>query len=193
MLNKKDFNEMRKEFNSFDDNRELTIKKSRDILKLSKQIIYSIHRGDTGEAAKLVKTIEAEKKKIESVIAKNSKLETIGAYKVAIGEYAEAMLYYYFIKNKKIVTHRFLRVTTEHYLLGLIDLTGELGRKAVQYAGNGNFKKVIGIKDIVSKIYGELLKFDFRESDMRRKFDSVKYDLKKLEDLVLDLKLKNKL
>jgi len=97
------------------------------------------------------------------------------------------------VAQKKIVTHKFLKVTTEHYLLGLIDLTGELGRKAVQLAGKGDFKEVVLIRDAVSEIYGELLKFDFRDSDMRRKFDSVKYDLKKLEDLVLDLKLKGKL
>ncbi len=193
MLNKKDFNEIRKEFNSFDDNRELVIKKSRDILKLSKQIIYSVHRDDLKEAGKLVSKIELEKKKVENIVSKNSKLESIGAYRVAIGEYVEALLYYYFIKNKKIITHKFLKVTTEHYLLGLIDLTGELGRKAVQLAGKGVFKKVVLIRDAVNEIYGELLKFDFRDSDMRRKFDSVKYDLKKLEDLVLDLKLKGKI
>jgi predicted translin family RNA/ssDNA-binding protein len=193
MLNKKDFNDMKKEFNGFDDNREITIKKSRDILKLSKQIIYSVHRDDLKEAEKLAKKIEVEKKKTELIVAKNSKLEGIGAYRVAIGEYVEAILYYHFIKNKRIPTHKSLKVTTMHYLLGLIDLTGELGRKAVQYAGNGKFKKVVGIRDAVSEIYGALLKFDFRDSDMRRKFDSVKYDLKKLEDLVLDLKLKGKI
>ena len=68
-----------------------------------------------------------------------------------------------------------------------------MGRKAVQLAGKGEFKKVVGIRDAVSEIYGALLNFDFRDSDMRRKFDSVKYDLKKLEDLVLDLKLKGKI
>ncbi|MBW2965669.1 hypothetical protein KY342_01035 [Candidatus Woesearchaeota archaeon] len=193
MLNKKDFKEMRIKFNSFDDNRELVIKKSRDILKLSKQIIYSVHRDDLKEAAKLVKNIETEKKKAEDIVNKNSQLQFVGAYRVAIGEYVEAMLYYHFIKSRKILTHKFLRVTTEHYLLGLIDLTGELGRKAVQLAGKGDFKKVVLIKEAVNDIYGELLKFDFRDSDMRRKFDSVKYDLKKLEDLVLDLKLKGKL
>ncbi|MBW2981769.1 hypothetical protein KY343_02705 [Candidatus Woesearchaeota archaeon] len=193
MLNKNDFKEMRIEFNSFDDNRELVIKKSRDILKLSKQVIYSVHRDDLKEAAKLVKKIENEKKNIEKIIIKNSKLESVGAYRVAIGEYVEAMLYYHFIKNKKIVTHKFLKVTTDHYLMGLIDLTGELGRKAVQLAGKGVFSKVVSIRDAVSEIFGELLKFDFRDSDMRRKFDSVKYDLKKLEDLVLDLKLKGKI
>ncbi|MEE9525127.1 MAG: hypothetical protein V3V78_00790 [Candidatus Woesearchaeota archaeon] len=193
MLNKNDFTEMRKEFNSHDDNRELVIKKSRDILKLSKQIIYSVHRDDIKEADKLIKQIEVEKKKVEKLIAGSSKLKSIGAYRVAIGEYVEAMLYHSFIKNSRILTHKFLKVTTVHYLLGLIDLTGELGRKAVQYAGNGKFSKVVGIRDAVSEIYGALLKFDFRDSDMRRKFDSVKYDLKKLEDLVLDLKLKNKI
>lgn len=193
MLDKKDFKGMRIKFNCFDDNREIVIKKSRDILKLSKQIIYSVHRDDLKEANNLVKKIESEKKKVEEIVSKNSKLESIGAYKVAIGEYVEAMLYYYFIKNKKISTHKLLKVTTEHYLFGLIDLTGELGRKAVQLAGKGDFKKVVLIKDAVNEIYGELLKFDFRDSDMRRKFDSVKYDLKKLEDLVLDLKLKGKI
>ena len=193
MLNKNDLKEMRKEFNSFDDNRELAIKKSRDVLKLSKQIIYSVHRGDMKEATSLVKQIEFEKKKAEKIVSKSSKLQSIGAYKVAIGEYVEAVLYYSFIKSGKILTHKYLRVTTEHYLLGLIDLTGELGRKAVQLAGKGEFNKVVSIRDAVSEIYGALLKFDFRDSDMRRKFDSVKYDLKKLEDLVLELKLKGKL
>jgi predicted translin family RNA/ssDNA-binding protein len=193
MLNKNDFKEMRKEFNSFDDNRELVIKKSRDVLKLSKQVIYSVHRGNIKEATSLVKQIEVEKKKAEKIVVKNAKLQSIGAYKVAIGEYVEAMLYYSFIKNGNILTRKYLRVATEHYLLGLIDLTGELGRKAVQLAGKGEFKKVVSIRDAVSEIYGMLLKFDFRDSDMRRKFDSVKYDLKKLEDLVLELKLKGKL
>ena len=141
----------------------------------------------------MVNQIEREKKNVETIIGKNAKLGEVGAYRVAIGEYVEAVLYYSFVKNKKILTHTSLRVTTEHYLFGLIDLTGELGRKAVHLAGKGEFKKVVVIKEAVSEIYGALLKFDFRDSDMRRKFDSVKYDLKKLEDLVLDLKLKGKL
>ena len=193
MLNKEDFKSMREEFDSFDNNRELAIKQSRDVLKSSKQVIYCMHRDDLAEADKLVKKIEAEKKKIEEVVSKNSKLESVGAYRVAIGEYVEALLYHHFLKSGKIVTHKFLKVSVEHYLLGLIDLTGELGRKAVQYAGKDKFKEVVHIRDAVSEIYGELLKFDFRDSELRKKFDSVKYDLKKLEDLCLDLKLKGKL
>jgi len=193
MFDKQDFKEMRDEFDTFDNNREEIIKKSRDILKLSKQIIYCVHRDDVKEAEKLVEKIEAEKKKAETIIAKDAELASIGAYAVSIGEYVEAILYFSFIKHKKLPNHKQLKVCTDHYLFGLIDLTGELGRKAVQLAGKGIFDVVVEIRDIVSEIYGELLKFDFRDSDMRRKFDSVKYDLKKLEDLVLDLKLKDKI
>lgn len=68
-------------------------------------------------------------------------------------------------------------------------MTGELVRRAVFLAGKGKYEDVVKIKDFVDEIYGQLIKFDFRNSDLRRKFDSIKYDLKKLEDLVLQLKL----
>jgi predicted translin family RNA/ssDNA-binding protein len=112
-----------------------------------------------------------------------------GSYKVAIQEYVEALLYYNFIKDGKLVE---LNVTTEHFVLGLADLPGELVRKAVFLAGKRKISKVIEIKEKVDLIYGELLKFDFRDNDIRRKVDAVKYDLRKLEDLVLDLKLKGR-
>jgi len=134
MLNKKDLLEMRKGFNSFDTNRESLIKKSRDVLKLSKQIIYSVHRDNLTEAASLVKKIEVEKKKAEAIVKKTPKLEAVGAYRVSIQEYVEALLYYSFVKSNKIHTKKFLKVDTDSYISGLIDLTGELGRKAVHLA-----------------------------------------------------------
>lgn len=192
MLDKKALAEMREEFSNYDKYREEVIKKSRDVLKLSKQIIYAVHRDDTKEAEKLVKKILAEMKKLAGMTKKSTKLESIGAYKVSVGEYAEAMLYYHYVKSGKIPTHKQLGIDTEHYLWGLIDLTGELVRKAVYLAGKGKVKEVHAIRDLVDEIYGELLKFDFRDQDSRKKFDSVKYDLKKLENLVLDLKLKGR-
>jgi hypothetical protein len=38
-----------------------------------------------------------------------------------------------------------------------------------------------------------LMMFDFRNIPVRRKFDSIKYGLNKLENLILELKLKNKI
>ncbi|MBW2983877.1 hypothetical protein KY361_02080 [Candidatus Woesearchaeota archaeon] len=192
MLNKQDFKDMRNGFHKHDEQREQIIIKSRSLIKLSKQIIYSVHRDDFSDTASLIKEIESIKKQMDAIVKKNPQLLSVGAYKVGIGEYAEALLYCHFVKNKKLLTHKKLKVSPENYLFGLCDLTGELVRKAVFLAGKGKDKEVGNIKDIVDNIYGEALKFDVRDNELRRKIDSVKYDLKKLEDLVLDLKLKGK-
>jgi len=183
------FNKLQQEFKKYDSDRELLINQSRVVLKLSKLLIYAIHRNEMDNATTILKEIEDERKKLDSIANKNNKLAFEGSYKVAIQEYAEAVLYYNFVKNGKLTE---LKIHPEHYILGLADLPGELVRKAVFLAGKGKVDAVTKIKDEVDMIYGELLKFDFRNNDIRRKVDAVKYDLRKLEDLVLDLKLKGR-
>ncbi|MFC1801755.1 hypothetical protein ACFLZB_04810 [Nanoarchaeota archaeon] len=193
MLNQTDFQNMQKELEDYDSQRELLIKKSRDVLKLSKQIIYAVHRGDLKQAQSQIKDIEAQLAQLNQITKPSTFLLSEGSYKIAVQEYVEAILYFEVIKNNKLPTHTQLKVSSNHYLLGLCDLTGEIVRKAVYLAGKDQYQEVIKFKDLVDQIYGELLKFNFRENEIRRKFDSIKYDLKKLEDLVLDLKLKGKL
>ncbi|PIN75954.1 hypothetical protein COV17_03455 [Candidatus Woesearchaeota archaeon CG10_big_fil_rev_8_21_14_0_10_36_11] len=172
----------------YDTYREDLIKKSRDVLKLSKLLIYAVHRDDMKTAAGLLTNIETEKKKLDVIAKKNLRLMGEGSYKVAVQEYVEAVLYYHFVTTGKL---KDVGVLPEHYVLGLADLPGELTRRAVFLAGKGHVDKVVHIKDLVDMIYGELLKFDFRENDIRRKVDAVKYELRKLEDLVLSLRMKN--
>lgn len=183
------FSKLRQEVQDYDQERENLIKKSRDILKLSKQVIYAVHRDEMKQAALLLQKIEKERKELDKIAGHSHKMVYEGSYKIALQEYVEAVLYYNFVKSGKLVD---LPVLAEHYILGLADLPGELVRKAVFLAGKGQTEKVLAIKDEVDRIYGELLKFDFRDNEVRRKVDAVKYDLRKLEDLVLDLKLKGR-
>lgn len=183
------FSKLQKEFQTYDEEREKLIKKSRDVLKLSKQIIYAVHRDEMTNAATLVKDIEKERKELEKIATHNAKMSYEGSYKIAIQEYVEAILYYEFVKSGKLPE---LKVLPEHYILGLCDLPGELTRRAVYMAGKGKIELVIKIRDEVDNIYGELLKFDFRDNEIRRKVDAVKYELRKMEDLVLDLKLRGR-
>lgn len=183
------FAKLQKETQLYDEEREKLIKKSRDVLKLSKLVIYAVHRDEMDQAAKLTKSIEKEKKELDKIAEHSTKMLCEGSYKIAIQEYVEAILYYNFVKEGKLVD---LDVSAEHFVLGLSDLPGELVRRAVFLAGKGQVEKVIVIKDNVDQIYGELLKFDFRDNEIRRKVDAVKYELRKLEDLVLDLKLKGR-
>ncbi len=183
------FKQLQKSIKEYDAERENLIKQSRVVLKLSKQLIYSVHRDNLSQATTLLKKIKTEKKNLDSIASKKKKLEFEGSYKIAIQEYVEAILYYNFVKNGKLVT---TNVHPIHFVLGLADLPGELVRRAVFLAGKGETTKVHQIRDAVDMIYGELLKFDFRENEIRRKVDAVKYELRKLEDLVLDLKLKGR-
>lgn len=177
------FAKLQKEIKTYDDQREELIKKSRDVLKLSKLVIYAVHRGNN--AAPLVEQIEKEKRALDLIAKHSHKMLCEGSYKIAVQEYVEALLYYNFVKSGDLID---IKVQAEHFVLGLADLPGELVRKAVFLAGKGEIDKVIKIKDTVDLIYGELLKCDFRDNEVRRKVDAVKYELRKLEDLVLDLR-----
>lgn len=181
------FSKLQKELHAYDAERENLIKKSRDVLKLSKLVIYAVHRDEMKEAERLLQEMEAEKKALDKFAGHSEKMQCEGSYKIAVQEYVEATLYFYFAKTGKLLD---LKVSAEHFILGLADLPGELNRRAVYLAGKGNVNEVVKIKDEVDAIYGELLKFDFRDNEIRRKVDAVKYELRKLEDLVLDLRMK---
>ncbi len=191
MINKNDFKGMLKDFDDFDLLREELIKKSRDVIRLSKQLINALHRDE--DASKFLDEIKKAQSILDKLVSKNNKLYYQGSYKAAVMEYVEALLYYGYINEEKVLTRKELNVNTDYYLLGVLDLTGELMRKAVLNSTKGKFSSVVKIRDAIEGIYVELSNFDFRESEFRRKFDGIKYDLKKIEDLILDLKLKGKI
>jgi translin len=192
MIDKKAFAEMRGEIEKFDLCREQIIKKSRDVLKASKAAIYEIHRGHLDGAQLMLDSAKKNIKEIEKTIEKDKHLAAVGAYSEALEEYVEASCYYGFIKDKKLLTAKQLGVDTDVYLPGLCDLVGELVRKAINSVINGNKETALEIKDFVAEVYEELMTFDFRNIPVRKKFDSIKYGLEKLEDLALQLKLKDK-
>ncbi len=192
MITKHDFEDMLTESQEFDSQREELIKKSRDVLKLTKQTIYAVHRDDMKDAETLVKEMQKQLKTLNEYVKKNQKMYHQGSYKVAIQEYVEAMLYYHFVRDHKLMTRSELGVETDYYLLGLCDLSGELSRKAIAAASKGKYKEPFVIKDFLDSLYELLLKFDIRDGELRGKFDSIKYDLKKLEDVCFELKLKEK-
>jgi len=65
MIDKKDFENIRKQMEDFEAKREETIQNSRQTITLSKQIIYSIHRNDFENASKLLKEIKLKIKGLD--------------------------------------------------------------------------------------------------------------------------------
>ena len=190
MINKKNLETIKKEMHEFDSAREDIIKLSRDILKSSKKAIFSLHRDDVKSADLLIGSAEKTKSKIDSMLAKKDSLRSVGAFNEALQEYVEAVCYLNFIKEKELPSFSSVGVEIEDYMLGLCDLTGELVRKAINSSIKGDYKKAVSIKDFVAELYSVLMDFDFRSGSLRKKFDSIKYNLHALQDLVLKIKLK---
>ncbi len=185
MLNKSEFASIRADLESFDKKRESVIQLSREIIQLSKQIIYALHRNDMKSASAAVSRI---RKKIRLLPARNYDLSLD---KVALQEYVEAIAYYEFMKSSSLPTRSQLGVDTESYLLGLCDLTGELVRRAVNDVINKKMAGAKKAKAVVEFIYGEFLKLDLRNGELRKKSDQIKYNLMKLEDIMYDIEVKN--
>ncbi len=191
MINKNDFLGMRKELVGFDTKREAIIKKSRDILADSKHSIYSIHRGDMSEAYELLLKARKDIDSLRKIISKFSEMESIGAFSSAIQEYVEALSFYNFVKDHKLVTKKVTGANTEDYLMGICDFTGELARRVVLLATKKEYNEIEKIKDVVDEINGQMLQFNFRNGELRKKYDSVKWNLKKIEDVYYDISIRN--
>ena len=180
------FDKLRKEIEDKDKERERIIVESRPVIKNSKQAIYSIHRGDMDDAKKLIDIAESSLKKLKSE-------QNIGAYNAALQEYVEAITYYHYVQKGELLEFEKMNIDPENYLLGLCDLTGELGRRAVYSVINETYDEVKKINEFVSLIHDEFVKFEFRNSELRKKSDSIKWNLKKIEEIMYDLKIRGKI
>src|SRR3989344_5702639 len=182
---KDQFNEIRKNLKEFEDKREKTIQNSRDVIKLSKQIIYSVQREDFEEIKDLIKDIDEKVKLLEKTQKYDTEISS-----VAFQEYVEAIIFYGFIKDNKVPTYKQFDVNVEDYLMGLCDLTGELSRRAVLLAIKNKIKDIEIIRDFIDDIHGEFLKLNLRNGELRKKSDSIKWNLKKVEEVLFFLKVK---
>ncbi|MBI2143524.1 hypothetical protein HYU17_00040 [Candidatus Woesearchaeota archaeon] len=184
-----EFEELKKELEAADSKREDVIAKSREIVKQSKKAIYALQRNDTLAAAAVLAEM---KKGIASLKPFLSDANYAGTIKPAIQEYVEAACFNEFVLTGEMLPRKELGVSAEHYIAGLCDLSGEIIRKAINAAINDNPGTVVAAKRFIERLYYGLLQLDLRNGELRKKFDGLKYDLKKMEDVLLSLKLQGK-
>jgi predicted translin family RNA/ssDNA-binding protein len=185
MIDKTEFQTIRNNIASDDKKREEVITLSREVIKLSKVAINSVHRN---EFERSKKTLSDMKHKVAEL---KEEPVTSGIKDVAFQEYVEALSFYIFMTETRLVTQKESEIDENNYLLGLCDLTGELMRKAVQSVINEDPEKVVHIRQMISDLYDEFLQMDLPNSELRKKADSIKWNLHKVEDIIYDLKIRN--
>ncbi|WVR09334.1 hypothetical protein IAU60_006400 [Kwoniella sp. DSM 27419] len=83
-----------------------------------------------------------------------------------------------------------LHLSAEDYLQGVIGAVNELPRLSINAVTSQNFELPMKISAFVNDIFASYSLLNLRNDALRRKFDSLKYDLKRCEDVVYDLTLR---
>jgi len=189
---KLDISALRKNYESYDEKREKVIIKSRSVLKSAKKLINTVHKDNKSESIKKQKELQKEWKSLLELVSKNPRLKYEGSFLEASEEYCESELYFDYTFSNNLRNFTDLCCMEESYLGALSDLTGELARKSVKLAINKKYDEIFVILDFVNELYKEMSDISFRNSNLRKKYDSIKWNLNKIEDIIYDIEIKKK-
>ena len=166
-----------------------TQKLSNEIRTASKKAIALLRRENIKESKKTIKKVENLFRLINKIIKKNRDLINQSFYKEAVEEYVEALTFYNFLTKSKKKIPDFIKTKSEEVISGTCDFTGELIRRAVTIASTENLEQLFSYKKAIENIAEELTKIGFRRK-LRQKYDEVERNLRKIEEIIYDIKLK---
>ncbi|DAA74546.1 TPA_exp: Uncharacterized protein A8136_3304 [Trichophyton benhamiae CBS 112371] len=82
-------------------------------------------------------------------------------------------------------------LTIEEYLHALISLVEELSRLAVNSVTLGDYTRPLQIHTFISDLHAGFQLLNLKNDSLRKRSDGIKYNVKKVEDVVYDLSLRN--
>jgi predicted translin family RNA/ssDNA-binding protein len=185
-----------------DDLREKLIKRCRDAQKAAKQAIYALHRGtDIKRATHLISECEKiVKNDLYPMVDEDPTLH-YGSYANVLEEYAEAKLFHVWLmgegdgekRGRLLTPDDFTTIPLEpgEYLGGLCDLTGEVGRSAVQM---GTKRDSNGVQFCLETNLSILFSLETLQrfpsgSYIHKKMDTLRQSVEKLERMLYELSL----
>ena len=190
MLNKPFFSKLLKDYIDYKTKRSDVIKKSSDALRASKQAIFLLHRDDkkgAKESLDEARKIFSDMQKKQAI--KGKRLHEEGSYRAALEEYVEAQLFFNVMTGGKIEAIKGMEIGFSEYLGGIVDVTGELVRKAINAATARDYDAVHAYHRAITDVMSELIKFDMT-GRLRSKYDDAKRNLRKIEEIAYQISLK---
>jgi len=83
-----------------------------------------------------------------------------------------------------------VRLDIEEYLIGLTHLSNELARLSVNCVTSEDFTRPEKIAEFINSLNSGFRLLNLKNDGLRKKFDGLKYDLKKVEEVVYDLSIR---
>ena len=154
--------------------RENSQKTMREILRLSKRAILSIHQKRLHEAKKLIEKSKENILKLQQISLNKPEIIFTGLYSSALQEFCEANILLELLLEERYIEPRELNVPYSEYILGLADVIGEFRRLTLDSIREGTIKRAEEYLVKMDQIYLELLGLDeayMLVTGLRRKCD----------------------
>jgi len=141
--------------------REKALKSSREIIIGCRKAIQCIHQELMKDAKGNIKQASVKLQELYKITEGFPELYHAGFVENAAQELVEAHCLYNVMKGKDLPDPDEMQTTYSSYLLGLCDLVGELRRTALDSIRSGEAKNADGYLDMMEKIYGVIIRFDY--------------------------------
>ena len=151
---------------------------SRDVVRMAGRAITMMHAKNLAEAAAGIRKLRsrvAELKRIEKGFEYNSMQ--------AHQEYVEALAFFVILKEHRLVSLKEARAGETAYLLGIMDLVGELKREAVDAIRERRMPAAEMYYDFMRSIYDSTRAMRFASAlvpDFRRKQDTARIQIESI-------------
>jgi translin len=159
--------------------REIAIKSSRAIIRMSSGVVHGMHKGIDGEA--LLDEAIDEAHKLKSVLSEHVDIWYSGIVQDALQEVAEAAILTSIVKGEGLPEPDRLGMPGPAYLMGMADTIGELRRFSLEALRRGETACAEKYLDIMEELFLVIMRFDYPDAivSIRRKQDIARSVLEK--------------
>jgi len=159
--------------------REIAIKSSRAIIRLSGSVVHGVHKG--ADVAVMMEEAKDEANRLRSLLSDHPEVWHSGIVEDAMQELSEAAIMVSISADEDLPTPEELGVTPSSYLMGLADTIGELRRFSLDALKEGRMEDALRFLDMMEEMYRVLMRFDYPDAlvAVRRKQDIARSLLEK--------------
>ncbi|XP_071197966.1 translin-like isoform X1 [Salvelinus alpinus] len=90
----------------------------------------------------------------------------------------------------EVVREKGFHLDVEDYLAGVLTMASELSRLAVNSVTAGDYSRPLRISNFINDLDSGFRLLNLKNDPLRKRYDGLKYDVKKIEEVVYDLSIR---
>jgi len=157
--------------------RDLTLNRSRELIRFCSLTIRAVHREEFDEAAKLLDTARQAAAAMKADIQSHPELYYTGYTQDSLKELTEACVVYAIVRDQPIPTPDEIEVDEAAYLNGLCEAASELRRRCLDLIRRDRVAEAERMLTAMDDVYAQLVTIDFPDAitgGLRRSTDTLR-------------------